>query len=249
MAELSYEQNIRYENSKAHYHKIMGDVNDANNAITRLLSIKEDVENKIRLLELELNTLVADKQKILEAHQQDLNQVIAATQHRFEEVDNLEAEKAFIERTHKARVMELTTSTYNLEAEERKLKDSLSTLTKAVKNASAELTEVEREVDMAEAELEVITDQLIDVREDLSETTMLIDDTRDNFHRDYNQKLKELETLKNEIESARASVEAPFRNLQERTEAHAKRMKDFNVIYNRMKRIYAEMYPGQTLTI
>lgn len=249
MAELSHEETIRFENSKAHYHKIMGDVNDANKVIERLLAIKSDVELSISLLKIELSTLAQDKAEILRTHQEALDNTIAATQHRFDEVDALEANKAFIERTHKARVMELTNTTVSLEFEERKLKDSVASLQAGIKNATEELSDLEHAVEMAETELEMVDDALHDVHEDLAETTTLIDDTRATFHQEMTAKNKELESVKAQIAESLAKVDTPFRSLQEERENHAKRLKDYDIMFARMSRAYSDMYPGRTLKL
>lgn len=245
MNELSHEETIRFENSKAHLQKILGDVNDANSLLTKLISIKDDLEGTIVSLKEEVDSLSQEKNRL----QLILVSTANDTQDRLDELDTREAEFAAIERNHYGKVLDLTRSVSAHEGRERTLSDNLKSHRNAVKFAKAELDELESSIESAEAELETVHSALTNIQGDLQETTNLIDDARDAFQKEHLLKLKELDRVNQQITDAQALVEAPFLALQAEREAHAKRQKDFNVIYNRMKRIYSEMFPGQTLTI
>lgn len=245
MTELSHEETIRFENSKAHYHKIMGDVNDANHIISTLMSIKVDIETSIETLKEELSQL--EKEKEESRHVLFLN---TEEQNKFEVMrDGREGEVAAIERNHLVKVIDLVNQTSILVGKEKTLTENLNSLHSAIDNATEELNDLEHSISIAEGELEAVEDSLQNVHEDLSETTMIIDDTRAEFHKEMTAKNKELGDVKQQIVINQQLVDAPFRALQEEREAHAKRLKDYDVMYARMKRVYSELNPGKTLTI
>jgi chromosome segregation ATPase len=224
----------------------MSDVDDANKTISALLQIKADVESSIAKAEDWLDAFNRDH---IEPAQQSLADINTQTANRLEEIDSREAELAAIEREHKGKVLDLLTQEHNLEKNEAVLKSSIKSLKEAYSRTDDELKDLEREIHVAELDLDNFDSALDAVRRDLAETTTLIDETRDSFRQEYTEALKELDSLKKQIADAKGQVEDPFKHLQERQERHAKREKDFNIIYARMKRIYAEMFPGQTLKI
>lgn len=249
MAELSHEETIRLGNSKAHLHKIMSDVNDANNIISALLSIKGDIENKIAALNTELQTLEQDKQVILDAHSQSLSEVNATAQGRIDEADRREGEMAAVERNHMAKVRDLVTLAQNTESQVRVAQATLESLKAGIKNAETDLAGAELAFEAFDEQLDSLHDRMVTAQAELAETTRVTDDIRDEFRKEKAASQKELDYLKGQIELARQAVQDPTQKLQEREDVIAKREEVFEVMAQRMQQVHAAMYPGRTLKI
>lgn len=247
MAELTYEQKLKLQNSTAHLQKVLEDIVDANKLLTATFAQKESAAKGLSSLREEIEVAAAQLGKI--------NDAIAAAETAFlaREADIERKDRALDEKAH---------------AQNAEHNRQLSALADAVAEAKAsiEAAREERNKFVSESEalagkiaqmnleveaLEVLEVRVQELHTEIRELTRTIDDLRASNQQEKTTMEKHLATLREELATTQtrvaeemAKIHLPRQVLAEEEAKLQVKLRNFRILRERLEKHFKILLPN-----
>ena len=242
-------QQVRLDNFKAHYNKLLSDIQTANRQLSDVYG--EVQVSKVNLAKLQSEQLstgrsLADAQKALSTTMEARQQSMRLAE---EGVTKAEERKVQVENEKKALVGELRHDVAAYGAKISELKESISGLDKerlsieySISKLEGKLRELNHEITIKDMTLESRNKSILAADEDVKTLNK-------RFNENKERNIETLANIKSKIEDKLPELDRRNKSLAEREVIVDKREKDAAVLVRRIQKIYKKHYPHITLEL